>query len=269
MMLPLGSTLSPRFRFGAACFSPAEAAAGLVMCRAAEATACRGFEGCGRTRAAAGANCSGQGLPPAMLPAERPPAATGSDASPGGNPPMNGGGTPPASFLSGAVPLTGANVGGGMDDLDLEEILKRLPCGVAATPSQPTTAVATPAAAAGERAPPTWRRPVVLSSRNIIKGEGCTPPRCSAKLARASSKTVRAASCVASSHAASMKDTTASQKALLLPVYLKLVAYPAKHAQHECMDNETSGAIRRKYLISVHQCFGACPTKPRTSGNMP
>ena len=56
---------------------------------------------------------------------------------------MNVGGTPPASFLSGAVPLTGANVGGGMDDLDLEEILTRLPCGVAATPSQPTTAVAT------------------------------------------------------------------------------------------------------------------------------
>ena len=164
MLLPLGSTLSPRCRFGAACFSPAEAAAGLAMCRAAEATA---------------------------------------------------------------------------------------------------------AAAAGERAPPTWRRPVVLSSRNIIKGEGCTPPRCSAKLARASSKAVRAASCVASSHAASMKDTTASQKALLLPVYLKLVAYPAKHAQHECMDSETSGTIRRKYLISVHQCFGACPTKPRTSGNMP
>ena len=67
---------------------------------------------------------------------------------------MNGGGTPPAFFLSGAVPLTGANVGGGMDDLDLEEILNRLPSGVAATPSQPTTAVATPAAAAGERAPP-------------------------------------------------------------------------------------------------------------------
>ena len=123
---------------------------------------------------------------------------------------MNGGGAPPASSLSGAVPLTGANVGGGMDDLDLEEILRRLPRGVAATTPQPTTAVATPAGAAGERAPPTRRRPVELSSLNIIKGEGCTPLRCSAKLARAS--------CDASSHAASMKDTTASQKAWLLPV---------------------------------------------------
>ncbi len=57
-----------------------------------------------------------------------------------------------------------------MDDLDFEEILKRLTCGVAATPSQPTTAVAPAAAAAGERAPPTRRRPVVLNFRNIIKG---------------------------------------------------------------------------------------------------